>query len=145
MLWSSLTCQWNRGNIPKRLIVENERLDRERIVWEFVVQTKLLDEDEFRATFVDPIQRIDDGGPIVDFWPYVDAVEAADFEGHDCSDGSVGWVYRMADRYEHVGICSQTPNVFMTIVLDLHARRVHGHRLMNFNTLYGLQTPQDGE
>lgn len=109
------------------------------------MKTTLLDEEQFRATFVEPIRRVDDGGPIVDFWPYVDAVDSADFKGHDCSDGQVGWVYRMADRYEHVGISSRTSNVFMTIVLDLYERRVHGHRLMNFNTLYGLKTPQAGE
>lgn len=109
------------------------------------MQAKLLDEDQFRGTIVEPIQRVDDAGPIVDFWPYVDAVDAVDFEGHDCSEGQVGWVYRMADRYEHVGISSRTPNVFMTIILDLHERCVHGHRLMSFNTLYGLETPHTGE
>lgn len=77
------------------------------------------------------------------FWPYFDAIPAADFESHDCSAGEVEYVYRMADRFEHVMVRSTTPNVFMTIVVDLVDRTVTGHRLMNFNQLYGLETPAE--
>ena len=105
------------------------------------MELKPLDEKAFKATFVEPVARVTDGGPIVDFWPYFEIIPVEDFEGHDCSAGDVGWVYRMSNRYEHVGVASTTPNVFMTIVLDLTNKSVHGHRLMNFNSRYGLDTP----
>ena len=102
-----------------------------------------LDEVAFQATFVEPVKRVTDGDPVVDFWPYFDAIPAADFENHDCSAGEVEYVYRMADRFEHVMVRSTPPNVFMAIVIDLVDRKVAGHRLMNFNTLYGLETPRE--
>jgi len=101
-----------------------------------------LDDAKFRNTFVEPIERLaNDVEPAVDFWPYFDAIPAADFDGHDCSAGEVDWVYRMAERYEHVMINSTTKNVFMAIVIDLADGAVIGHRLMNFNQIYGLETP----
>ena len=99
-----------------------------------------LDEATFRGTFIEPIERVgDDAEPIVEFWSYFDAIDPHDFEGHDCSAGQVERVYRMADRFEHVLATSTTQNVFMAIVLDLADVSVLGHRLMNFNELYGLE------
>ena len=101
-----------------------------------------LDEATFKTTFVKPIERLgEDAAPTFDFWPYFDAIPAADFNSHDCSAGQVDLVYRMADRYDHVMINSDTKNVFMAIVLDLSDASVVGHRLMNFNELYGLEAP----
>ena len=103
-----------------------------------------LDKAAFKSTFVEPVKRVTDGEPVVDFWPYFDSIPAADFESHDCSAGEVEYVYRMGDRFEHVMVRSTTPNVVMTIVIDLVDRKVTGHHLMNFNTLYGLEThPED--
>ena len=101
-----------------------------------------LDEKTFRSTFIKPIERLgNDVEPVVDFWPYFEAIPEGDFDGHDCSAGQVDWVYRMADRYDQVMINSTTKNVFMAIVLDLNDACVLGHRLMNFNTIYGLEAP----
>ena len=101
-----------------------------------------LDEATFKGTFIKPIERLgEDSAPTIDFWPYFEAIPAADFDGHDCSAGQVDWVYRMANRYDHVMVNSNTKNVFMAIVLDLPDASVVGHQLMNFNELYGLETP----
>ena len=101
----------------------------------------LLEESKWTSTFIEPIERVTDGGPVVDFWPYFDEIPPDDFASHDCSAGEVEYVYRMANRFEHILVRSTTPNVFMAIVLDLQQRSVVGHRLMNFNDLYGLDTP----
>lgn len=101
-----------------------------------------LDEPAFQATFVEPIQSVEnDVDPVLDFWPYFAAIPPEDFNGHDCSAGLVDSVYRMSDRFEHVMVRSNTKNVFMTIVIDLRDESVAGHRLMDFNELYGLETP----
>jgi len=107
------------------------------------MKTTKLDEPAFNATFVEPVDRVTDGEPVVDFWSYFDAIHSADFESHDCSAGEVEYVYRMADRFEYVMVRSKTSNVFMAIVIDLVKRSVAGHRLMNFNTLFGLETPPE--
>lgn len=107
------------------------------------MKVTVLDEAAFKVTFVEPVKRVKDGEPVVDFWPYFDAIPAADFESHDCSAGEVEYVYRMADCFEHVMVRSTTQKVFMAIVIDLVHRRVTGHRLMNFNTLYGRETPDE--
>jgi len=101
----------------------------------------LLDEPRWKSTFIEPIERVTEGDPIVDFWPYFDRIPAQDFASHDCSAGEVEYVYRMGERFEHVLVRSTTPNVFLAIVLDLHQRSVFGHRLMNFNEVYGIDTP----
>lgn len=102
----------------------------------------LLDETSWRATFIEPIRRLtEEAVPVVDFWPYFEAIPADHFESHDCSEGEVDYVYRMGNRYDHVLVNSTTPNVFMAIVVDLDERCVPGHRLINFNELYGLETP----
>lgn len=98
-----------------------------------------LDEAAWLATCVQPAERKTDGSPVVNFWPYFDAIPATDFESHDCSAEAVDYVCRMGDAYEHVLVNSMTPNVFMAIVIDLKEKAVLGHRLMKF------KEKQDGD
>ena len=78
-----------------------------------------------------------DAAPPVDFWPYFDAIPAPDFFGHRC-EGTVTYVYRGdSERYEHVLVDTEDDNVYMVIVVDLNARRVLGHRLLDLNAEYG--------
>ena len=86
------------------------------------------------------MQRVGSGEePPFDFWPYFEAIPAADFEGYDCSAGSVTYAWRHPDgRYEHVLINADDRDVFMVLVLGRHAKRVVGHRLLNLPALYGL-------
>ena len=102
----------------------------------------LLDEHAYRATFGSRMTRVpSDGNAPFPFWSYVDQIPSEDFQGYDCSEGSVQWVWRSDDgRFEHVLIdAKQDKDVFMAVVLDLTKREVVGHRLMDFKREYGLR------
>lgn len=102
----------------------------------------LLDEAAYRSTFGKKMQRVAaDGNAPFPFWNYVDDIPKEDFQGYDCSEGSVQWVWRDADgRFEHILIDAKgDKDVFMAIVLDLQKKQVAGHRLMDFKHEYGLR------
>jgi hypothetical protein len=105
------------------------------------VVTRKLSEDEFRATFAAPMQRAGpDAAPPFDFWPYFEEIALEDFEGFDCSEGAVTYVWQGADgRYQHVLVNSDDRDVFMVIILDLQADSVAGHHLLDLPHLYGLR------
>jgi hypothetical protein len=99
----------------------------------------LLTAEQFRATFGESRHRVGDEGPPFDFWPYIEAIPASDFDGHDCSAGIVESAYRMSPGpYEHVLVKSEDRNVFLVIVLDHTTGVVYGHRLLDLNCEYGL-------
>ena len=104
------------------------------------MRPKLLSEAEYQGTLVGPMIRV--GGndvPPFDFWTYFEAIPPADFEGHDCSEGVVSWAWNNASHtFQHVLVSSVDKNVFMVLVLDLRARGVWGHRLLDLNREYGL-------
>jgi len=99
-----------------------------------------LSENDFQATFASPMQRVaSEEGPPFDFWPYFESIPEADFEGHDCSAGTVSYAYRDATgRFEHVLVNSEDRNVFMVLVLNRHVNEVVGHRLLDLPRLYGI-------
>ena len=101
----------------------------------------LLSEREFQRTFAEPMTRVaQNEEPSFDFWVYFDQIPDADFSGHDCSSGTVTYVYRHpSGRFEHVLVDSETRDVFMVLVLDCDRRVVLGHRLLDLPTLYGLK------
>lgn len=82
-----------------------------------------------------------DGSAPFPFWSYVDDIPKEDFQGYDCSEGSVQWVWRDAGgRFEHILIDARgDKDVFMATVLDLQKKKVAGHRLMDFKQEYGLR------
>jgi hypothetical protein len=101
-----------------------------------------LDENAFRATFGNKMSRIpSEGSAPFPFWSYVDRIPLADFQGYDCSEGSVQWIWRSNDgAFEHILIdTKEDKDVFMVVVLDLVKREVLGHRLMDFKREYGLR------
>ncbi|MET8837996.1 hypothetical protein ABZV78_29360 [Micromonospora sp. NPDC004540] len=80
-----------------------------------------------------------DQEPPFDFWPYLDSVPEDDFNGHDFSEGRVTHAWQSPDgAHQHVLVDCETPNVFLVLVLDLHASSVLGHHLLDLNRLYGL-------
>jgi hypothetical protein len=105
--------------------------------------THALSQAEFLATLGEPMTAVSPGEDApFDLWPYFEAIPAADFEGHDCSEESVTNVIREpSGRYVHVLVNSEDPNVFMVLVLDLSIGRVYGHRLLDLNREYGLESP----
>lgn len=96
------------------------------------ITTRKLSPEEFKATQNSP-QRVMDSTPPVDFWDYVAAIPADDFEFFDCRAGNITHVYRMADEYEHVLINSQYQGVAMVVVTDLKNNTVYGHFLLDLN------------
>lgn len=104
----------------------------------------LLDQEAYGKTFGKKMRRVDAGGNApFPFWSYVDQIPQEDFQGYDCSEGSVQWVWRGDDqRFAHLCIdTKQDKDVFMVIVLDLAQKKVAGHRLMDFKREYGLREP----
>ncbi len=99
-----------------------------------------MTEDEYKATMAPhPVEVGDDEAPPFDFWPYFDAIDPADFGGHDFSEGDVSHAWSMpGGPYQHVLIRCEEPNVFLVLVLDLDEESVTGHHLLDLNTLYGL-------
>lgn len=104
-------------------------------------EMKLFSEAEFRETFSAPMRRVAlDVEPPCDFWEYFDAIPTEDFEGYNCSEGSVSHAWNDSTcRFQHVLVNSEDKNVFMVLVVDLHSRSVFGHRLLNLNREYGIQ------
>ena len=98
-----------------------------------------LDEQAFAATFDEKMIRAEGDSPF-DFWPYVESIPDADYNGYDCREGEVTNVWRSENGfYEHVLVNSKDDsNVFMVVVLDLRKSCVTGHRLLNLSEEYGL-------
>jgi hypothetical protein len=110
-----------------------------------------LTEAEFLATFVRPMRNlsatgIDHGddapsldGGVLDIWPYVAAVPAADLAGEVVRPQEVDGVYRSGDgRWDHVMVATGTQNVYLVLVVDLASDRVYGHHLLDLNAKYGV-------
>ena len=97
-----------------------------------------LSNDQFAATFTPPMRQLSpDAEPPFDFFPYFDAIPAADFGGQVC-DGGVTYVWEDdSATFQHVLFNSQDKNVFMVVVLDLSAKQVVGHCLLDLDHLYG--------
>ena len=107
---------------------------------------KQLSKAEYLATMAVPMKRLPpDAGSPVDFWEYFDCIPAADFEQHDCSAGSVTYVWEHpTGRYQHVLVDSEDKNAFMVIVLDVHHREVLGHRFLDLDSEYKLTRAEPG-
>lgn len=100
---------------------------------------EVLSEEQFRQTQSDSMRQLSpESAPPFDFFAYFDAIPVVDFVGYD-SDGSVTYVYEdTKGRFQHVLFNTTDKNVFMVVVLDVLRRKVRGHRLLNLNSLYGL-------
>jgi hypothetical protein len=102
----------------------------------------LVDEVAYRKTFGKKMLRVSaDGNAPFPFWSYVDQIPKVDFQGFDCSDGNVQWIWREdGGRFEHILIdTKEDKDVFMVVILDLVKKEVVGHRLMDFKREYGLR------
>jgi hypothetical protein len=113
-------------------------------LWSSAVKTKLLSDEAFHSTMVDPMTAVanDDDVGEVDIWTYIDAIPDSEFDCFTIGNNDVMAVRRTGDgRYDHVLIPTETTNVFLVIVVDLAAEAIFGHHLLNLNDKYGLETP----
>jgi len=103
-----------------------------------------LSEREFKTTMGSPMRRFGpEAEPPVDFWPYFEAIPLADFEGHNCTEGSVTYVWEHPEgRYQHVLVNSEDKNIFMALVLSVKDQLVLGHHLLDLNREYGVSKVQ---
>jgi len=86
-----------------------------------------------------PVPVSPDGEPPFDFWPYFLSIPPADVAGFDFSERIVTHAWTMPQlAVQHVLVHCEDPNVFLALVLDLDARRVRGHHLLDLSKHYGL-------
>jgi hypothetical protein len=104
------------------------------------MQTRLLSESEFKATFVPRMRDVTKiAMDVLDIWPYVDAVPQDELEGHLIFERFIEKVYRSGnDRFDHVQVMTKSPNVYLIVVVDLQFDCFYGHRLLDLNKEYGL-------
>lgn len=101
-----------------------------------------LSPEAFKATFSDKAERLDrTEPPPCDIWDYFERIPEEHFGDVDCSEGQVDYVYRMREKgMQHVLVNSTEKNVFMVIVLNEEKKMVEGHRLLNLNEEYGVES-----
>ncbi|KAA0096219.1 hypothetical protein CIW49_21220 [Mycolicibacterium sp. P1-18] len=75
--------------------------------------------------------------PVLDIWPYVDAVDLGALGFTDLTD--VRYVYRDAsDRLDHVLIGTGNFNTVFVVVVDRILGVVKGHHVLDLNERFGL-------
>ena len=104
------------------------------------MQTNKLSQEEYQQTFLAPMRDVTKTAePILNIWPYVDAIPTADLDEFALLDGIVKHVYlHPNERYEHVLISTEDDNAFLVIIIDLVAVSIYGHHLLDLVQLYGL-------
>lgn len=97
------------------------------------MDTRRLTETAFNATITAPMREVT--GPrhdAVEIGPYVDAVPPADRENLDLVTDEVKHVWRDAyDRYDHVLLPLKRDQTYLVVVVDLKARTIHGHHVLD--------------
>jgi hypothetical protein len=93
------------------------------------------------ATVKEHPTRLEDGATLpVDFWPYVNAIPAAELDGYDFSDRVVYAWDMGGTTWQHVLIgSSDEPHVYLVIVLDLKTLSVVGHHLLDLGLRYPME------
>ena len=104
------------------------------------MQTPLLNEKQFLATFAAPMRNVTgEATNVIDIWPYVECVPPEHLRGHEIYDHFVEYVFRDATgRFDHVQVMTKTKNVYLTVVVDLRRDAIHGHHLLDLNEKYGV-------
>jgi hypothetical protein len=100
-----------------------------------------LSEAAFKATFEGNMTNVtQESGDCIDIWPYVRMVQESVGLPQRVVDGQlVEHVYRSeSGQYDHVLLPAGRFNVFLVIVVDRVQSLVHGHRVLDLNTEYGL-------
>jgi len=101
-------------------------------------QPRELSREDFEATFLPPMVDISKSATeLVDLWAYADRVIAASY--HDCTSWHwrVAHIYESRDgRYQHIGIPVPKDDTYLTVVVDVAARGVLGHYVLDLGAMY---------
>ena len=93
-----------------------------------------LTDEAYKLTIGDPMAVLtpaDLDRPIA-VGDYVDAIDPADLDGHDFSERAIDNVYRdPSERFIHVAFRSETPDVFLVVVVEARTDTVYGHHLLD--------------
>ena len=105
-----------------------------------MIEHRLLTKDEFLACFAEPMKDMTVAPEAVtDIWLYVDHLEPTSLGITRIED--VAHIYRDGlARYDQVLIQTDVANVFLVIVVDLTARAVLGHHILDLNIEFGTAT-----
>ena len=101
--------------------------------------SRLLSAEEFEACFASPMRNMTESAePVLDIWPYVDAVDLGGLGITDLTD--VRYVYRDAsDRFDQVLIGTGHFNTVFVVVVDRILGVVRGHHVLDLNERFGLR------
>ena len=101
---------------------------------------KALTRAEFLRCFAEPMRNVTDTAEATtDIWPYIDQLNPP-MEGV-ANVGEVAHVYRDgSNRYDHVMLETDKPDVFLVVIVDLSAGEVLGHHVLDLKIEYGLRT-----
>ncbi|MDO7852980.1 hypothetical protein [Hymenobacter convexus] len=109
------------------------------------MKTHKLSYEEYQETFAAPMLDVSQTAePVLDIWPYVEAVPESDLEGFNLLDGIVRYVYQSpSGQYLHVSVSTDDENAFLVLVIDLHLVKIIGHYLLDLVTLYDLNSTEE--
>ncbi len=103
-----------------------------------------LSEEEFHATFVEPMRRLGEGEAppaAVGLSGYASAAIDALALPTTLDEIEIHHVYvANGDRHTHVLFAFGEPDIYLALVIDNRARQVLGHRLLDLRKLYGLKS-----
>ena len=107
--------------------------------------THKLSYEQYQATFAAPMLDVSQTAePILDIWPYVEAVPESDLEGFNLLDGLVRYVYQSpSGQYLHVLVSTDDENTFLVIIIDMLSVKIVGHYLLDLVSLYKLNSPKE--
>lgn len=76
--------------------------------------------------------------PVVDVWPYVEMLSTEGVVSNYVLENSlVEKVYRSKDsKYDHVLLPTANENYFVVLVIDIKAKAIIGHHLLDLNKVY---------
>lgn len=73
-----------------------------------------------------------------EIWSYIARVPEADLGGAAIIPDAVDFIYRNGDcEHDHVLVRTDRPATYLIVVVDLVARTIFGHRLMDFEYEFG--------
>ena len=101
-------------------------------------EPKELSAEAFKATFSPPMADISNSATeLVDLWGYADQVIGNAY--HNCTawEWRVAHIYESADaRYQHILIPVPKDDTYLTVVVDVDARQILGHHILDLGALY---------
>ena len=103
---------------------------------------RLLTDEEFHSYHQSPMTNVTEAvvaesEELLDIWDYVQSIDKSDLGDLYPHDVSRVWRHPTG-RWEHVQIDTCAENVHLVIVIDLEAKTIVGHHVLNLNEKYGL-------